>query len=196
MLHIQVGLCRSAGFADLLQNFAEPPHRIACITSFSHFGRLPQHQFHASALRLVLRTCRACLLTLSSLVLVKSRVVYSRNMCSATGAGVDIACNENVPAPWPEDVAWGSSDGKPTMAVISRVHTLYNRWTYSYMNRIFRKGARQKKDASVQLAQEDLYRTPKEMEARKLGSEFWALFKHDGSFRRTLWKLAAPTEMR
>jgi len=114
-------------------------------------------------------------------------------MCSATGAGVNIACNENVPAPWPEDVAWGSSDGKPTTAIISRVHALYNRWTYSYMNRIFRKGAQQKKDASVQLALEDLYRTPKEMEARKLGNEFWALFKHDGSFRRTLWKLAAPT---
>ena len=115
-------------------------------------------------------------------------------MCSATG--VNIACNnENVPAPWPEDVAWGSSDGKPVTAIISRARALYNRWTYSYMNRIFSKGAQQKKDASVQLTQEDLYRTPKEMEARKLGNEFWALFtsKHDGSFRRTLWKLAAPT---
>lgn len=70
---------------------------------------------------------------------------------------------------------------------------MYDRWTYSYMNRIFNKGARQKKDASVELTQGDLYRTPTSMEARKLGDEFWALYKEtDGRFLLALWKMIAP----
>ena len=84
-------------------------------------------------------------------------------------------------------------DELPTPTIRSRILAMYDRWTYSYMNRIFNKGARQKKDASVELTQEDLYRTPASIEARKLGDEFWAIYNEtDGRFLLTLWKMIAP----
>lgn len=64
------------------------------------------------------------------------------------------------------------------------------------MNRIFRKGALQKKDksAEAQLTQQDLYRTPHDMEAAALGAKFWDLYEQtDGNFLKTLWYISAPT---
>ena len=64
------------------------------------------------------------------------------------------------------------------------------------MDRIFRKGALQKKDKSVeaQMTKNDLYQTPKDDEAALLNAKFWKLYKKtDGNFLRTLWHLAAPT---
>ena len=88
--------------------------------------------------------------------------------------------------PWPEDAA------------ILSLSSLYNRWTYSYMNRIFKKGALQRHDKSVeaQLTQQDLYRTPKNDEAALLNAKFWAVYKETNyNFRRTLWLLVKPVFM-
>eukprot|EP00986_Skeletonema_menzelii_P001791 scaffold489_cov80-Skeletonema_menzelii.AAC.3 len=63
------------------------------------------------------------------------------------------------------------------------------------MNRIFKKGALQKHDKSVeaQLTQQDLYRTPKNDEAALLNAKFWTLYKETNyNFRRTLWLLVKP----
>ena len=90
--------------------------------------------------------------------------------------------------PWPEDEDPGAS------SLASALSSIYNRWTYSYMNEIFDKGALQKKDRTVELTQDDLYRTPELNEARRLNKKFWMCYEQtDRNFSRTLWLLSKPT---
>jgi hypothetical protein len=95
--------------------------------------------------------------------------------------------------PWPEDNV--NNNNKTSL-----LSSIYNRWTYSYMNRIFRKGAKQRHNKSIdaQLTQHDLYRTPYNDEASLLNTKFWTIYntshehEHEtnyNKFRITLWKL-------
>jgi hypothetical protein len=64
------------------------------------------------------------------------------------------------------------------------------------MNRIFKKGAMQKraKSKDTQLTQQDLYRTPKSIEAALLNRQFWSVYKQTNqNLRRTLWILVRKT---
>ena len=99
--------------------------------------------------------------------------------------------------PWPEDHLKGGE-----YDILQLISSTYNRWTYSYMNRIFKKGSTQKqqRDKSnnkeeAQLTQHDLYRTPKNIEAAMLNDKFWSIYKQqtDHNFRRTLWILVRKT---
>jgi len=90
--------------------------------------------------------------------------------------------------PWPED------EDPSVSSLAATLSSIYNRWTYSYMNEIFAKGALQKKDRTVQLTQGDLYRTPKLNEATRLNERFWVYYeKTNRNFARTLWLLSKPT---
>jgi len=96
--------------------------------------------------------------------------------------------------PWPEDHLKGGEYDN----ILQLISSTYNRWTYSYMNRIFKKGSMQKRDKSnkeAQLSQHDLYRTPKNIEAAMLNDKFWSIYKQqtDHNFRRTLWILVRKT---
>jgi len=64
------------------------------------------------------------------------------------------------------------------------------------MSRIFKKGALQKRDKSIeaQLTQDDLFRTPMNDEAALLNTKFWNLYeKSNSDFLLTLWILVKPT---
>lgn len=64
------------------------------------------------------------------------------------------------------------------------------------MNRILKKGALQKNDKTkdAQLTQQDLYRTPKSIEAAHLNREFWSIYEDTNqNFRDTLWILVRKT---
>jgi len=96
--------------------------------------------------------------------------------------------------PWPEDHHLTAHN----YDIMQLISSTYNRWTYSYMNRIFKKGSMQKRDKSnkeAQLTQRDLYRTPKNIEASMLNHKFWSIYKQqtDHNFRRTLWILVRKT---
>ncbi len=89
--------------------------------------------------------------------------------------------------PWPEDRNLSAS---PTSC--GCISSMLNNLTYSYMNRIFKKGAAQRSDKSktAQLTQNDLFRTPKNIEAVRMNKEFWSIYEQTGhNFRRTLWIL-------
>jgi len=49
---------------------------------------------------------------------------------------------------------------------------IYNRWSYSYMNPVLRKGRRQFKDGE-HLLLEDLYEVPDDMRSELLVERFW-----------------------
>ena len=69
----------------------------------------------------------------------------------------------------------------------------YRWWTFSYMGRVLRKGARQRRADGAHLTPEDLYRVPPAMETAYLDERFHALFDdEEGRLLRTLWRLAAP----
>ncbi|EJK45519.1 hypothetical protein THAOC_35867, partial [Thalassiosira oceanica] len=90
--------------------------------------------------------------------------------------------------PWPEDEDPGAS------SLAAALSSFYNRWTYSYMNEIFAKGALQKKDRTVQLTQDDLFMTPELNEATRLNERFWVCYEETNrNFARTLWLLSKPT---
>ena len=94
-------------------------------------------------------------------------------------------------SPWPEDHNLSAS---PTSCgcILQSISFMCNNLTYSYMNRIFKKGAAQRTDKSkdAQLTQNDLYRTPKNIEAARMNRQFWSIYKQTGhNFRRTLWIL-------
>jgi len=95
--------------------------------------------------------------------------------------------------PWPEDHHLTTHN----YDILQLISSTYNRWTYSYMNRIFKKGSMQKLDKSkeAQLSQHDLYKTPKNIEASMLNDKFWSIYKQqtDHNFRRTLWILVRKT---
>ena len=83
---------------------------------------------------------------------------------------------------WPEDEDDHSS-----------LYNVYNRYTYSYMNGIFRKGKLQKKNKSIQLTQKDLFDIPRDQQAHVLSQQFWKFYReHNGNLFRTLWSLVAP----
>jgi hypothetical protein len=69
--------------------------------------------------------------------------------------------------PWPEDRDPGQS----------HIGAVYQRWTYSYMNRILDKGAKQQilaanGDGTSYLSQDDLYFVPPAMESNNLAKLF------------------------
>lgn len=89
--------------------------------------------------------------------------------------------------PWPEDHNLSASP-----ACCGCISSIFTNLTYSYMNRIFKKGAAQRNDKSksAQLTQHDLFRTPKNIEADRMNREFWSVYEQTGrNFRRTLWIL-------
>ena len=94
------------------------------------------------------------------------------------------------PPAWPEDTA--ENEGRS-----SCITTTYNNWTYRYMNNLFTKGAKQRKDtsASSQLTQHDLFSVPRKDDATLLNAKFWTLFNDttDHNFFQTLWLLVKPT---
>lgn len=103
--------------------------------------------------------------------------------------------NDSESPPWPEDCSLSAS---PTSCgcLWSIISSMCNNLTYSYMNRVFKKGAAQRTDKSkdAQLTQNDLYRTPKNIEAAHMNREFWSIYKQTGhNFRRTLWILVRKT---
>ena len=64
------------------------------------------------------------------------------------------------------------------------------------MNRIFSKGAKQKKDKSTQaqITQHDLFRVPRENDAAVLNAKFASIYEEqEHNFLRTLWMLVKPT---
>ena len=78
------------------------------------------------------------------------------------------------------------------------ISSIYNKLTYNYMNKIFKKGALQRndksKDAQFQLTHNDIYRTPQNIEAARMIREFWSIYEEtDQNFRRTLWTLVKST---
>lgn len=81
-------------------------------------------------------------------------------MC--THDAVEHSQQDDYSREWPEQKLEGVS--WPT--VIRR------RWTYSYMNRILRKGSRQMLADGTHLSENDLYKAPHDMEASFLLSKF------------------------
>jgi ABC-type multidrug transport system fused ATPase/permease subunit len=97
--------------------------------------------------------------------------------------------------PWPEDHNLSAS---PTSfgCILQSISSLCNKLMYSYMTQIFKKGAAQRIDKSkdAQLTQHDLYRTPKNIDAAHLNSEFWSIYEQTGQhFKRTLWIVVRKT---
>ena len=72
---------------------------------------------------------------------------------------------DDSPPPWPEQAL----TAVPSCSWLS---TIYERWSYSYMNVILAKGQRQFKDGE-HLEQKDLYAVPPDMDAGYLVQEFW-----------------------
>jgi len=112
----------------------------------------------------------------------------------------------NTKLPWPDEIMKNDPTSSATLCARTScwIHAIYNRWTYSYMNRIFKKGALQKnnKSAENQLTQNDLYSIPTTMKASVLGSKFWKKYNEQqqlqqkdnkNAFFKTLWYLVAPT---
>ncbi|KAL7542622.1 hypothetical protein ACHAXR_012333 [Thalassiosira sp. AJA248-18] len=113
--------------------------------------------------------------------------------------------------PWPEDnidndrqlqPSSSSSSSSALLQHLQRtIQSTYNKWTYGYMNRIFAKGAKQKRDKSIQarLAQSDLFLIPRNNDAAVLNAQFWNLYQeqttlhHNHFLLRTLWLLVKPT---
>ena len=103
---------------------------------------------------------------------------------------------------WPEDDDTDDTDGmersnknnRSSWSLTKAVRNIYNKYTYSYMNVILRKGKLQRNDKTVQLTQSDLYNIPKNQTAHVLRNKFWYLYydKHSQNLFKTLWYLAAP----
>jgi len=99
--------------------------------------------------------------------------------------------SDNTPSshPWPEDKDDNNS-------CVQRIKSTYTKWTYSYMNRLFTKGAKQKHDKSVnaQLKQSDLYSIPSKNDASLLNEQFWMYYNETNhNFLKTLWLLVKST---
>jgi hypothetical protein len=73
----------------------------------------------------------------------------------------------------------------------------FDKWTYSYMNRLLKRGSRQRIDEDAMLTQDDIFDVPRSMRAQHLVSEFNHHFEGFSGHRRkllkTLLRLAAPT---
>ena len=107
---------------------------------------------------------------------------------------------------WPEDTAEKNNDNSTELQKCccpfsnnsrSCLRSTYNNWTYSYMNSLFTKGAKQRKDTSTssQLTLHDLFTVPKMNDATLLNAKFWTLFNEriEHNFFQTLWLLVKPT---
>jgi len=78
--------------------------------------------------------------------------------------------------PWPEDPV----EGGQSLSVFRFIYRrFYERWMFSYMNEILRKGSRQTHgndkvlNEAHELTNEDLFAVPKAMDSRLLSSLFW-----------------------
>jgi len=102
----------------------------------------------------------------------------------------------------------GGVDGRewPEDSVRSKCFPVrvYQRWTYSYMSAILRKGSRQTFDDGTHLVQDDLFSVPHTMESRTLAEKFWKQYEGIVTATATrknqqrklivaLWRMAIPT---
>ena len=113
-------------------------------------------------------------------------------MCINMSTNNELEVSNYIPThPWPED------DSIELLSQRSCLKRTYNKWTYSYMNRLFTKGAKQRKDKSIsaQLKQSDLFSIPKNNDAALLNQRFWTLYNEETNrnFLETLWRLVKST---
>lgn len=113
-------------------------------------------------------------------------------MCINMSTNNELEVSNDIPThPWPED------DSIELLSQRSCLKRTYNKWTYSYMNRLFTKGAKQRKDKSIsaQLKQSDLFSIPKNNDAALLNQRFWTLYNEETNrnFLETLWRLVKST---
>ena len=110
-------------------------------------------------------------------------------MCVGIMSNTTLDTSDNTPShPWPED----KDDKQSTCA--HRIKSINTKWTYSYMNRLFTKGAKQKHDKSIQLTQHDLYSIPSKNDASLLNEQFWIYYNETNhNFLKTLWLLVKTT---
>ena len=110
-------------------------------------------------------------------------------MCVGIMSNTTLDSSDNTPSshPWPEDKVDNNS-------CQHKIQSIYSKWTYSYMNRLFTKGAKQKHDKSIQLTQRDLYSIPSKNDASLLNQQFWMYYNETNhNFLRTLWLLVKTT---
>lgn len=53
------------------------------------------------------------------------------------------------------------------------IYQIYERWTYSYMSPILKKGAKQTLDDGTHLSSDDLHVIPESMQSSNLSRRFW-----------------------
>jgi hypothetical protein len=53
------------------------------------------------------------------------------------------------------------------------IYQVYERWTYSYMSPLLKKGARQTLDDGTHLSSNDLHPIPESMKSSNLSQRFW-----------------------
>lgn len=119
-----------------------------------------------------------------------SEQVSQVDMCRSQAREEDEEITGDDP---PIDLTWPEEPSDGT----SRLALAYRRWTFSFMNRILRKGSKQRRRDGTHLSQEDLFRIPSTMESAYLTSKFHCLYDTDGECKgnliKTLWRMAAPT---
>lgn len=97
------------------------------------------------------------------------------------------ATSSTMPLPWPEE-----KDDHTSWLALS-----FKRWTYSYMNRVLDKGARQTLEDGTHLCPDDLYGVPSTIESEHLVERFREYYEVEKDSKRrlirTLFRLAAPT---
>ena len=91
--------------------------------------------------------------------------------------------------PWPED--------RKETKLWSILRHEFDNWTYSYMNRLLKRGSRQGLEDNTKLTQDDIFDVPQSMRSDHLVSEFDKNYESLEGQRRKLFKtllrLAAPT---
>lgn len=111
-------------------------------------------------------------------------------MCLGIMSNTTLNSSDDTPSshPWPEDKDYEHN------SCLHRIQSTYTKWTYSYMNRLFTKGAKQKHDKSIQLTQHDLYSIPSNNDASLLNEQFWMYYNETNhNFLKTLWLLVKTT---
>lgn len=61
------------------------------------------------------------------------------------------------------------------------IYQVYERWTYSYMSPLLKKGAKQTLDDGTHLSSEDLHAIPESMQSSNLSKRFWYVGWADAS---------------
>jgi len=111
-------------------------------------------------------------------------------MCLGIMSNTTLNSSDDTPSshPWPEDKDYEHN------SCLHRIQSTYTKWTYSYMNRLFTKGAKQKHDKSIQLTQHDLYSIPTNNDASLLNEQFRKYYNETNhNFLKTLWLLVKST---